>query len=255
MIRLKTRDEILRIRDAGIILCDTFGELKNLIAPGITTGELDRFAKAYIESRSAKPAFLGYLNFPASLCVAVNHEVIHGIPGKVRLKDGDIVGLDLGVALDGYYSDGAITVGVGAISERRRRLITVAEECLMLGIEQMTSGRRVRDISRAIYGHARRNGYDVVRQYCGHGVGYAQHEEPQVPNYLASGPSPKLRNGIVVAIEPMINEGTWEVEVLDDGWTVVTADRKDSAHAEHTVAVFEDRAIPLTSCDAGALVL
>ncbi len=249
MIRLKTRDEILRIREAGIIVHDTLQQIRRLVAPGITTAELDRFAKDYVESRGGIPAFLGYLDYPASLCVSVNHEVIHGIPGRLKLTQGDIVSLDIGVNLKGFYSDGAITVGVGRISKERERLIQTAEECLQVGIQQMVPGNRVNDVSAAIHEHARSAGYDVVRQYCGHGVGYSQHEEPQVPNYGTSGSTPRLRSGMVIALEPMVNEGTWEVEVLEDGWTVVTVDHRDAAHAEHTVAMLGDQALVLTSND------
>ena len=249
MIQLKTTDEILRIRDAGIILSEVFDVLRQLLAPGVTTEELDKAARDYVESKGAKPAFLGYLNYPASLCVSINNQVIHGIPGKTRIQDGDIVSLDFGVNLNGYFSDCAISVGVGKLSKRKKKLIEVTEECLEHGIRNACSGNRVGDVSRSIFEHAKENGYDVVRQYCGHGVGFAQHEEPQVPNYIFTGPNPKLRPGMVIAIEPMINEGTGDVDVLADGWTVVTADGKNSAHAEHTIAVLDDRIVILTSGD------
>jgi methionyl aminopeptidase len=247
MIKLKNRAEIEKIRDSSRILAETLKELEQLVAEGITTRELDKAAKSCIESRGAKPAFLGYLDFPASVCISVNEEVIHGIPGKRRLKKGDIISLDLGVDLGGYYSDAAITVGVGEISPERERLIRITRECLEQGIVQAVAGNRISDISRAVYNHARSHNLEVVRQFCGHGVGFSQHEDPQIPNYVSSGPNPRLKTGMVLAIEPMINAGTWEVAVLDDNWTVVTLDRLDSAHFEHTIAVMDDHPEVLTT--------
>lgn len=247
MIKLKNRAEIEKIRDSSRILAETLKELEQLVAEGITTRELDKAAKSCIESRGAKPAFLGYLDFPASVCISVNEEVIHGIPGKRRLKKGDIISLDLGVDLGGYYSDAAITVGVGEISPERERLIRITRECLEQGIVQAVAGNRISDISRAVYNHARSHNLEVVRQFCGHGVGFSQHEDPQIPNYVSSGPNPRLKTGMVLAIEPMINAGTWEVAVLDDNWTVVTLDRLDSAHFEHTIAVMDDHPEVLTA--------
>ncbi len=240
MIKLKTRDEIARIRDSCHLLAETFKELKKIVAEGITTGELDKFARSYIESHGGKPAFLGYMNYPATLCVSINEEVIHGIPGKRRLKKGDIVSLDLGINLKGYYSDAAITLPIGDVPERKRELMRVTEEALYRGIEAAKLGGRVSDISLAVFNHAKKYDFGVVRQYCGHGVGFAPHEDPQIPNYPNTGPNPRLKEGLVIAIEPMINEGTWEVKVLNDGWTVVTADGKPSAHFEHTIAITSD---------------
>ena len=190
---------------------------------------------------------MGYMNYPASLCVSINNEVIHGIPGRRKLKEGDIVGLDVGIELNGYFSDTAITIGIGRISVERERLLKVTEQCLEKAIEQATAGNRVSDIGRAVYDHARANNYDVVRQYCGHGVGFSQHEDPQVPNYVSKGPNPRLKPGMVIAIEPMINQGSWQVEVLEDDWTVVTADGMDSAHFEHTIAISKNHTRILTS--------
>ena len=246
MIRLKNYAEIGKIREAGFILSETLEKLKSMVGEGISTAELDGFARDYIRSRGAEPAFLGYMNFPASLCISVNDEVIHGIPGKRRLKRGDIVGLDLGVNLGGYYADAAITLPVGRVSPNREKLIRVARECLELGIEQAVCGNRISHISEAIYNHARVNSYEVVRQYCGHGVGFSQHEEPQIPNYVSRGPNPRLKPGMILALEPMINSGGWEVQLLDDNWTVVTADRSDSAHFEHTIAIQKDHTEILT---------
>lgn len=246
MIKLKNDAEIGRIREASFVLSETLEKLKSMIDEGITTGELDSFARDFIRSLGAEPAFLGYLNFPASLCISLNEEVIHGIPGKRRLKRGDMVSLDLGVNLRGYFSDAALTLPVGKVTPEREKLIRVARECLELGIEQAVCGNRINHISEAIYNHARSNGFDVVRQYCGHGLGFAQHEEPQIPNYVSRGPNPRLKPGMIIALEPMINRGTWEVKLLDDNWTVVTADRSDSAHFEHTVAIHKDHTEILT---------
>jgi methionyl aminopeptidase len=246
MIRLKNNTEIGKIREAGFILSETLEKLRAMAEEGITTGELDSFARDYVRSRGAEPSFLGYLNYPASLCVSVNHEVIHGIPGKRRLNSGDIVGLDLGVNLGGYFADAAITVPVGKVSPERGRLVRVARECLDLGIEQAVRGNRISNISEAIYNHARAHSYEVVRQYCGHGVGFSQHEDPQIPNYVSRGPNPRLKPGMILALEPMINRGNWEVELLKDNWTVVTADRADSAHFEHTIAIHNDHTEILT---------
>ena len=237
MIRLKNHDEIQRIKDSGDILAELFTELKPLVEPGITTLELDRFSRDFVERKGGKPAFLGHLDYPASLCASVNNEVIHGIPGKRKLKSGDIIGLDFGVNYKGYISDAAITLPVGEISEQARRLMRRTEEALDLAIEAARGGERIRDISTAVYNHARSAGFDVVREFCGHGVGFEVHEAPQIPNYIGKGPNPRLKEGMVLAIEPMINEGGPEIAILDDGWTVVTADGSLSAHFEHTIAV------------------
>ncbi len=246
MIKLKNDAEIGRIREAGFVLSETLEKLKSMIGEGITTSQLDNFARDYIRSLGAEPAFLGYMNFPASLCISLNEEVIHGIPGKRRLKRGDMVSLDLGVNLRGYFSDAAVTLPVGKVTLEREKLIRIAGECLELGIEQAVCGNRINHISEAIYNHARSNGFDVVRQYCGHGVGFAQHEEPQIPNYVSRGPNPRLKPGMIIALEPMINRGTWEVQLLENNWTVVTADHSDSAHFEHTLAIHKDHTEILT---------
>ncbi len=247
MLQLKNEKEIGLILKASQILAEVLENCKNLAEPGITTGELDNFVRNSIIRHGAKPSFLGYMNYPASLCVSINNEVIHGIPGRRKLKEGDIVGLDVGIDLNGYFSDTAITIGIGRISVERERLLKVTEQCLEKAIEQATAGNRVSDISRAVFGHARANNYDVVRQYCGHGVGFSQHEDPQVPNYISKGPNPRLKPGMVIAIEPMLNQGSWQVDVLEDDWTVVTADGMDSAHFEHTIAISENHTEILTS--------
>jgi methionyl aminopeptidase len=246
MVRLKNNAEIGKIREAGFILSETLEKLRAMVEDGITTAELDNFAREYVRSRGGEPAFLGYMDYPASLCVSINHEVIHGIPGKKRLNRGDIVGLDLGVNLGGYYADAAVTVPVGRVTPARERLMRVASECLTLGIAQAVCGNRISHISKAIYDHARSNSFEVVRQYCGHGVGFSQHEEPQIPNYVSSGPNPRIKAGMVLALEPMVNHGDWQVRLLEDKWTVITADRSDSAHFEHTIAVHKDHTEILT---------
>ncbi len=240
MIRLKNKDEIKRIKDSGRILAGMYGEIRSMIVPGISTYELDKFARDFVEKRGAKPAFLGYMDYPASLCTSVNEEVIHGIPGKRKLREGDIVSLDFGVDLKGYISDSAFTMAVGNISLEAENLMNLTREALYAAIEQARAGNRIQDISAAVYGKAEEKGYGVVREFCGHGVGFEVHEPPQIPNYVARGRNPRLRPGMVLAIEPMINAGTGDILILDDEWTVITADRKLSAHFEHTVAVHED---------------
>jgi len=246
MIRLKNNAEIGKIREAGYILSETLEKLRAMVEDGISTAELDNFAREYVKSRGGEPAFLGYMDYPASLCVSINDEVIHGIPGKRRLQRGDIVGLDLGVNLGGYFADAAVTVPVGKVTPAREQLMRVSRECLDLGIQQAVAGNRISHISKAIYDHATANAYEVVRQYCGHGVGFSQHEEPQIPNYVSSGPNPRLKPGMILALEPMLNRGDWQVQLLEDKWTVVTADRSDSAHFEHTIAVHKDHTEILT---------
>ncbi len=249
MIRLKNEKEIAGIRESGRLLSRTLQELKQLVTEGVATRELDSFAKSYIEGHGGKPWFLGYMNYPASLCVSINNEVIHGIPGPRRLRAGDIVSLDLGVNLNGYFSDAAVSLPVGAVSRRRETLLRVTRECLELAVEEAIAGNRISDISRAVYDHAVGSSCGVVRDYCGHGVGFAPHEDPQVPNYVGGGPNPRLKEGMVLAIEPMINAGSGDVELLEDGWTVITADGSDSAHFEHTVVVLKDRMEILTRFD------
>lgn len=246
MIKLKNADEIARIREASAILAEVLSGLGGLVEEGITTAELDNFTRESIRRRGGEPAFLGYNGFPASLCVSINEQVIHGIPGKRKLHSGDIVGLDVGINLGGYLSDTAVSLPVGRVSPARARLLEVGRECLRRGIEAAAPGGRLSRVSAAVYEHARANSFEVVRQFCGHGVGFALHEEPQVPNYPSDGPNPRLKPGMVLALEPMINEGTWEVEILEDEWTVVTADRRDSVHFEHTIAVHKDRIEVLT---------
>ena len=248
-MKLKNARQIERIRESGKITARTLYELGRLVEPGLPLIELDHACRRLLKQYGATPAFLGYMGFPASLCVSVNEQVIHGIPTPRRLRGGDIVSLDLGVELDGLISDSAWTFPVGKVTQRTEQLLRVTREALELGIEAAHAGGRVHDISRAVYRHVRQYDYGVVRPWCGHGVGFSVHEEPQVPNYVSTGPNPRLKPGLVIAIEPMINLGTDDVEILEDEWTVVTADGSLSAHFEHTVAILEDRTEVLTELD------
>ncbi len=238
MIFLKSPWEIEKMRRSNAIVAETLQRLREIVKPGITTAELDHFAEEFCRKKGAKPAFKGYRGYPFSLCVSVNEEVVHGFPSKKRiLKEGDIVSLDFGVVCDGYYGDAAITVPVGKISKKAQMLLKVTEMALYKGIEQATVGHRLGDISSAIQQWVETHGFAVVRQFVGHGIGKSLHEDPQVPNFGRPGKGVKLKEGMVIAIEPMVNEGTYEVEILDDGWTAVTKDRKLSAHFEHTIAI------------------
>ncbi len=240
MIILKSLKEIELMRQAGKIVSATLAELGEVIRPGITTLELDALARRCIKRSGGSPAFLGYHGFPASICTSINEEVVHGIPSLRRLKPGDIISIDVGVCYKGYFGDATVTFPVGEISQLAQRLIEVSQSALYKGIDQACVGNRLYDISHAIQVTAESAGYSVVRNYVGHGIGSQMHEEPQVPNFGAPGKGPKLENGMVLAIEPMVNAGTWEVETLQDSWTVVTKDRKLSVHFEHTVAILED---------------
>lgn len=231
--------ELQRIREACLVVEQALEAASAAVAPGVKTKELDRIVRERIEKAGARPAFLGYRGYPASLCISVNDEVIHGIPGERKLKEGDVVSLDVGAVLDGYFGDAARTVGVGAISAEAARLIRVTEEALKAAIDQCRPGKRVGDIGHAVETHAERNGFSAVREFVGHGIGTALHEEPQIPNYGPPGRRERLQPGMCLAIEPMINAGGPEVRVLDDGWTAVTVDGRLSAHWEYTVAVME----------------
>jgi len=239
MINIRTQEEIEKIRRSSQLVARALQEVKRAVRPGVTTEELDRIAEETIRKGGGRPAFKGYRGFPASLCVSVNDEVVHGIPGKRRLKEGDIVSLDLGVLMDGYYGDAAITVPVGKISKLAERLLRVTEEALYKGIEKARVGNRLFDISHAIQTWVEAAGFSVVRDFVGHGIGRHLHEEPQVPNFGPPNQGPRLVAGMVLAIEPMVNTGTWRVKVLGNGWTVVTEDGGLSAHFEHTVAITE----------------
>ena len=246
MIVLKTNREIGYMRDAGKIVGQTLQELKKAIVPGVTTLELDRIADQYIRHAGAIPAFKGYGGFPANICTSINEQVVHGIPGSRQLKDGDVISLDVGTKLNRYYGDAAITIPVGDVDAEVIKLLSVTEQALNKGIEQAVAGNRLSDISHAVQLYAESHGYGVVRDYVGHGIGQRMHEDPQIPNYGPPGRGPLLKNGMTLAIEPMINLGTPDVEVLSDDWTVITADGKISAHFEHTVAVTDGEPLILT---------
>jgi methionyl aminopeptidase len=249
MIRLKTEEQIAGIRRSCKMLSAMFSELKPLVKPGLATIEIDRWVHAWIQKAGGKPAFLGYGDrknpFPASICISINEEVIHGIPSKRKIVSGDLVSLDCGINLDGFISDQAITLEAGKVSDEAHQLSTVTKECLERGIAAVRPGGRLLQIAHAVSEHAHSHGYGVVHQWCGHGVGLAVHEEPNVPNE-PHGANPRMNAGLVIAIEPMINAGTGDVDVLDDDWTIVTADGRLSAHWEHTIAVFKDRVEVLT---------
>ena len=246
MIRIKTARQMTGIRESCRLLAEVLEHLEGNVAPGVSTSELDRIARREIASRGGHPAFLGYQGFPGAICTSVNDEVIHGIPGERVLKDGDVVSIDCGIEYEGYFSDSAVTVPVGTVSSAVERLLEVTRKSLEEGIAAATAGKRVNDISRAVYRTISEHNYGVVRPYCGHGVGLAIHEDPQIPNYVGRGPNPRLKPGMVIAIEPMVNLGVDDVAVLDDDWTVVTDDGAISAHFEHTVAIFRDSTEVLT---------
>ena len=235
----KSWPELQKMHRACTIVVDTLRVLAEAAQSGVTTREMDRIARDCIERAGARPAFLGYRGYPAVLCISVNEEVVHGIPGPRRLQEGDIVGLDLGCIVGGFYGDAARTVCVGRVSEESARLVRVTEEALFAGIAMCQPRNRVGDIGHAVQGHAEVHGYSVVREFVGHGIGTSLHEDPQVPNYGPAGRRERLVTGMCLAIEPMLNLGGPEVRVLDDGWTAVTADRSRSAHFELTVAVTE----------------
>lgn len=241
MIYIKTPEEIEIMRIAAQLVSQTLAILASEIKEGITTIYLDKIAEDFIHSNHARPAFKGYgagkNKFPHTLCISINEEVVHGIPSQRILKEGDIVSVDCGVVYMDYHGDHAYTFGIGQIGKDKEKLLRVTKECLYLGIEQMTAGNRIGDISFAIQQHAQKNGFGVVRELVGHGLGRFLHEDPQVPNYGKRGSGPKLVEGMVLAIEPMINMGTKDVLQKNDGWTIVTADRKPSAHFEHNVAL------------------
>ncbi len=239
MIMIKSQDEIRQMTDACRIARRVLDEVSALVAPGMTTGELDRRAGEIIEAHGARSAFLGYRGYPGTICISINEEIVHGIPGDRRIQYGDIVSLDVGVSYRGWIGDNATTVAVGQVSEEVRSLMEAGREALEAGIRQARAGRRVGDISHAIEEVAVGRGYNVVREFVGHGVGRKLHEDPQIPNYGPAGRGPLLKPGMTLAIEPMVNLGAGGVRVLEDGWTVVTADGGPSVHFEHTVAVTE----------------
>lgn len=240
MIIIKSRSEIEKMRVACQVVAGALEGLRDKVKPGVTTAELDRYAEEFIRKQGALPAFKGYLGYPSSLCASVNEVVVHGIPSNRVLKEGEIIGLDLGAVVGGFYGDAAITLPVGEVSRELKRLMEVTEACLERAIERAIPGNRVSDISNAVQTHAESAGYSVVREFVGHGIGRKLHEDPQVPNFGPVGQGPRLKAGMTLAIEPMINMGVSHTVVLEDGWTAVTLDRKPSAHFEHTVAVTDN---------------
>jgi len=240
MIILKTPDEIAVMAQASKVVAETLQILQKVVRAGITTDELDRLAEEEIRSRGAKPAFKGYRNYPKTLCASVNDQVVHGIPSKRVLKEGDIIGLDLGAIVGGFYGDSAVTVPVGRTAEQYARLVQVTEEAMYLGIEQAVVGHRLSDISYAVQKHVESAGYSVVTEFVGHGIGKKLHEEPPVPNYGEPDRGLRLKEGMVLAVEPMVNVGGYEVEIKEDGWTAVTKDGSLAAHFEHSVAITKD---------------
>ena len=241
MIILKSLQEIEKIRKACLIVADVLKSIRGIVRPGITTEELDEFAERFIVAAGAKPAFKGYRGYPKTLCTSVNHEVIHGIPSKdAVLQQGDIVSVDVGTIVDGFYGDAAITLPVGSINPEAERLIRVTEESLLRGIAQAQAGNRLYDISHAVQDYVESNGYSVVREFVGHGIGRSLHEDPQLPNFGSAGQGPRLKPGMVLAIEPMVNIGGSATITQEDNWTAVTADGSLSAHFEHTIAIMPD---------------
>lgn len=247
MIELKTKDEVEKIRRAGRIVAEILARLTETAKPGMSTLELDELAEKWTREAGCVPAFKGYHGFPGTLCTSVNEEVVHGIPNDRPLKDGDIISVDFGVQLDGFFADSATTVPVGEISDEVQQLMDATKKSLELGIEQARPENRLEDIGFAVQSYCEGLGYGVVREYVGHGIGRELHEPPQVPNFGRKGKGLRIRPGMVLCLEPMINLGTPEVETLDDGWTVVTKDRKPSAHFEHAIAIMEDRTEILTT--------
>lgn len=247
-IILKSSDDILIMHDANQIVADTLRMLKVNIEPGVTTWDLDKLAEDFCSRRNSKPAFKGYRGFPGSLCISVNEEVVHGIPSrKKKLRDGDIVSIDFGVLYNGFFGDSAVTLPIGRCSEQVHKLLDITKRSLDNGIEQVVIGNRISDVSKAVQECVEDNGFSVVRQFVGHGIGGSLHEAPEVPNFFQGERTPRLVPGMVLAIEPMVNIGTHQVKILRDGWTVVTADNKPSAHFEHSVAVTENGPLVLSS--------
>jgi len=242
MIIIRSPREIEQIRKANVVVAEVLERLRALVVPGVTTDELDGISEDIILSKGAVPAFKGYRGYPKTLCVSINEEVVHGIPNKRKLKEGDIVSIDVGTNLHGYFGDAAITLPVGEVHPEAQRLLAVTEKALSIGIGMAKVGNRLFDISHAVQAWVESNGFSVVRDFVGHGIGKSLHEDPQIPNFGPPNQGPRLEKGMIFALEPMVNEGTYEVRVLDDGWTVVTADGKPSAHFEHTIAITDGQA-------------
>jgi methionyl aminopeptidase len=246
MVTLKTADQIAKMREAGKIVAAMLAATRDAVKPGVTTAELDRIAADVLARAGAKSSFLGYYGYPATICTSVNDQIVHGIPGKRKLKEGDIVGIDAGAIVDGWHADAAITVPVGRILPQAEQLISVTREALRRGIAAATVGNRLGDIGATVQAYVESQGFSVVRNYVGHGIGRAMHEDPQVPNYGTADRGLVIKEGLCVAIEPMVNIGGTTTRVLDDNWTVVTEDGSLSAHFEHTVAVTKDGPLVLT---------
>jgi methionyl aminopeptidase len=253
MIICKSAAELERMRAANALVAEILAELRAMVQPGVSTADLDVHAEARIRERGGEPAFKGYHGYPATICASVNQEVVHGIPSRRPLEEGDIVSIDLGAQLDGFYGDAAITVPVGRVSQNVAELLRVTEEALHRGIAKARLGARVSDIGHAVQAHVEAHGFSVVKEFVGHGIGASLHEEPQIPNYGTPGRGPRLSEGMVLAIEPMVNMGKPAVRVLNDGWTAVTRDGLLSAHFEHTVAVTPEGPLVLTA-PGGAVV-
>jgi len=237
MIPLKSEKDLETLRRSGAILAKIMKRLHGLIKSGISTAEIDSLAEKLVAQENAIPAFKGYRGFPATVCASINEEIVHGIPGERRLKEGDIISLDLGINYQGYFSDAAFTLGVGKIDPKIKKLIEVTRKALSEGIKEAKAENNLSDISYRIQNYVEKNGFSVVRQFVGHGIGRSLHEEPEIPNFGRPHEGPVLQKGMVFAIEPMVNMGTWESEIMDNGWTAVTKDRLPSAHFEHTVAI------------------
>lgn len=248
-VKIKSESQIVRMREVGKIVAYTHEVLKAHIKPGITTLELDRIAENEIRKYNAEPAFKGYGGFPASICTSINEQVVHGIPNSYALKEGDIISIDIGAYKDNFYGDSAKTHGVGKISDQAQKLLDVTKRSFYEGLKYCKEGYRLSDISHAIQSFVEVNGFSIVRDYVGHGIGTALHEDPQVPNYGLPGRGLRLAKGMVLAIEPMVNAGDYQVKTLSDDWTVVTIDGQYSAHYEHSVAITDDEPVLLTSMD------
>ncbi|MCK4662874.1 MAG: type I methionyl aminopeptidase [Bacteroidales bacterium] len=242
MIYYKTQEEIELLRESNLLVSNTLAEIVRLMKPGITTIKIDKIAEEFIRDNNAIPGFLNYNGFPNTLCISVNHQVVHGIPSKYELKEGDIVSVDCGVLKNGFYGDSAYTFAIGEVEPEKLKLLKVTKQALYKGIENAIEGKRIGDIGYTIQKHAESNGFSVVREMIGHGVGRNLHEKPEVPNYGRQGKGIKLKKGLVIAIEPMINMGTKNIKQAEDGWTIYTTDGKPSAHFEHSVAINKGKA-------------
>jgi len=239
MIPLKSEKDLQMLRQSGKILARIMQRLRDFIKAGVSTQEIDRLAEELLRRENSLPAFKGYKGFPANICTSINEEIVHGIPGERRIREGDVISLDLGINYAGYFSDAATTLAIGRVNSRAKKLIEVTKTALSEGIKQSRIGNKLSDISYAIQSYVEKHGFSVVRQFVGHGIGLSLHEEPEIPNFGRPHQGPELKPGMVFAIEPMVNMGTWESEILDNGWTAVTKDRLPSAHFEHTVAISE----------------